>query len=90
MNGNLIYNKEINCILSKQENTFYIIKGNMVFEVNEPCARIYSLCNGKNSVEDIILKLQKNYKKSTIDNGYIGEILEEMTYLGVLKNATDK
>lgn len=46
--------------LVKYEGKFYIFSGEKdIYEVNELGARIYSLCNGLNTEEDICNKLIK-------------------------------
>ncbi|ABX75564.1 PqqD family protein [Lactococcus lactis] len=67
--------------LVKFQGKFMITDTKIVFEVNEIGARIYDLCNGKNSVEDIANKLSNKYKIGYDEalkdiNDYLSELEE--------------
>ena len=58
------YRKALGATLHRHEDGFVIIKQNMVFQVNETAARIFELCNGKDSETDIIRKVSGFYHSS--------------------------
>ncbi|KEY62736.1 PqqD family protein [Lactococcus lactis] len=67
--------------LVKFQGKFMITDTKIVFEVNEIGARIFDLCNGKNSVEDIAKKLSNKYKIEYDEalrdiNDYLSELEE--------------
>lgn len=58
------YKKVLGTSLVKYNNKFYIITNNRkVFNVNEVGARIFDLCNGINTKEDISKMIKKIYDK---------------------------
>ncbi|HFI0082012.1 TPA: PqqD family protein [Streptococcus suis] len=56
-----MYSKSLKTYLAKVEEKFIITDTIDVYEVNEVGARIFDLCNGKNTVEDIAIVLAKKY-----------------------------
>lgn len=56
-----MYKRNLSKNLLKIEDKYVITDGYQVFEVNEVGARIFDLCNGKNSTEQISEKLSKFY-----------------------------
>lgn len=67
--------------LLKVEGKFVISDGYKVFEINEIGARIFDLCNGKNSIDDISKKISSFYKKEYEDvrvdvSQYVNLLLE--------------
>lgn len=56
-----MYSKSLNAYLAKVDGKFIITDTIDVYEVNEVGARIFDLCNGKNTVEDIAIVLAKKY-----------------------------
>ena len=57
-----MYNKDKHTLLRKYENKFYLVAPRAtVYECNEIVARIYDLCNGLNSMEDMVDKLLEIY-----------------------------
>lgn len=80
------YKKTMGSILSKHENSFYILRDRELFNVNEVGARIFDLCNGANTNIDITGKLSGYY---TISNEEIlaetNQYLEDLAELGLIK-----
>lgn len=56
-----MYSKSLKAYLAKVDGKFIITDTIDVYEVNEVGARIFDLCNGKNTVEDIAIVLAKKY-----------------------------
>lgn len=56
-----MYSKSLKSYLAKVDGKFIITDTIQVYEVNEVGARIFDLCNGKNTVEDIAIVLAKKY-----------------------------
>ena len=56
-----MYSKSLKAYLAKVDGKFIITDTIDVYEVNEVGARIFDLCNGKNTVEDIAIVLAKIY-----------------------------
>lgn len=56
-----MYKKKLNAYLVKFDDKFMITDTKIVFEVNETGARIFDLCNGKNTVEDMAKKISSKY-----------------------------
>lgn len=75
-----MYRRAVNTHLVKQGEKFFLTDTHLLFEVNEIGARIYDLCNGNNSVDDIAHKIAKKYDvdvnevKSDV-NEYIANLL---------------
>ncbi len=61
LKGEDMLKKAINAHLVKVDDKYIITDSKIVFEVNELGARIFDLCNGKNTIEDIASKLSKKY-----------------------------
>ncbi|AXY26293.1 hypothetical protein CL176_09960 [Suicoccus acidiformans] len=61
-----MYSKSLKTYLAKVEEKFIITDTIDVYEVNEVGARIFDLCNGKNTVEDIAIVLAKTKYKFLI------------------------
>lgn len=56
-----MYSKSLKAYLAKVDGKFIITDTIDAYEVNEVGARIFDLCNGKNTVEDIAIVLAKKY-----------------------------
>ena len=56
-----MYSKRLKAYLAKVDGKFIITDTIDVYEVNEVGARIFDLCNGKNTSEDIAIVLAKKY-----------------------------
>lgn len=56
-----MYSKSLKAYLAKVDGKFIITDTIDVYEVNEVGARIFDLCNGKNTLEDIAIVLAKKY-----------------------------
>jgi radical SAM protein with 4Fe4S-binding SPASM domain len=68
-------------------STLYIAKNNRIHPeyINESAAAIFSLCNGENSVQDIILKLAEKYHESmTTVQEFVDSFLKESEEMGVI------
>ncbi|MGL5684844.1 MAG: PqqD family protein [Vagococcus fluvialis] len=59
-----MYRKSLNSQMIKIENKFIITDLHTFYEVNETGARIYDLCNGKNSNEDIASLLANKFNEN--------------------------
>jgi hypothetical protein len=57
-----MFRKGENFILIKEKGEFYISSANRHFQVNVVGARIFDLCNGRNTMDDIVNKLASIYK----------------------------
>lgn len=76
----MIYKKALGITFSKFEHDFVIVKRNEIFRVNEVAARIFDLCDGINTENEIIEKLSRYYNvlKADIEmdiNKFIEELL---------------
>lgn len=73
------YKKDISTVLNKIDNKFVLIKGLEYYELNEEGARIFGLCNGDNSHEDIANILSTHYDMDRMElEQYVAEFLEEL------------
>ncbi|MGL5378392.1 PqqD family protein [Clostridium sp.] len=75
-----IYKKNIGYTLIKEDNDYFIVKSNDVFRANEIGARIFALCDGKNTINNIIEKLHQIYD---IDNSILLNDIEEFIYIAL-------
>ncbi|MGT2751194.1 PqqD family protein [Streptococcus orisasini] len=57
-----MYSRNLKAYLAKIDGKFIITDTINVYEVNEVGARIFDLCNGKNTLEDIAFILAKKYE----------------------------
>lgn len=74
-----MYIKQNGAILTKDQGKFYILIDGSAYEVNEVGARIFDLCNGRNSKKDISEALLKIFDVEKEDlNKDIDEYLEIM------------
>lgn len=82
------YKKTLGTILAKNEGKFYIIRGRELFNVNEVGARIFELCNGIDTSDDMVDKLSKFYEtdKSKV-NSEINSFLFDLVDLELIKES---
>jgi hypothetical protein len=57
----MVYKKTLDSMLVVHEGKFVIGKERRFFYVNETAARIYELCNGKNTIDDIVNIISKKF-----------------------------
>lgn len=60
------FKKNLNFMITKIDEKYILSDGQQVFEINEIGARIYDLCNGKNTIDDISRKLSDFYNEDFI------------------------
>lgn len=78
--------KNLEALLIKYDGTFYICKGRRVFKVNEVGARIFDLCNGKSTNEEIAEKIANKFKISYEQaHKDICKYIDELIKLGIIK-----
>jgi len=84
-----VYKKEMGTSLARTNDEFYIVKYNDVYQINETSARIFELCNGKTSVDEIISKLFAFYELSSNEFAEfevdITTFLNELVNLGLIR-----
>lgn len=77
-----MYAKQPGAFLSKQDGEFYIILNLSIFSVNEVGARIFDLCDGQNTLNNISDKLLSIFdiKKDELNKDieeYIGLLMDK-------------
>lgn len=55
------YKKKIDLIVTNIEGKIYLGYEYDIYEINEISARILALCNGKNTINDIVDKISNKY-----------------------------
>ena len=70
----MIYRKSKGSSLLKKENIFYLVRNNDVYQINETCARIFDLCDGRRTKKCINSTLMKFYNETAIETD-IEEVL---------------
>ena len=82
----MYYKKEMDTMLSKIEDKYVIGKERRLFNVNETAARVYELCNGKRTEEEIVSKIAGFYHVEEAEiTDDIKECLEEFCKLELVK-----
>lgn len=72
--------------LIKIDNRFFITAEYIHFEVNETGARIFSLCNGKNTKEEIAKKLSKKFNSDFSDVlNQVEDFIKELFKMNIIK-----
>lgn len=56
-----MYAKQSGATLAKDDGKFYVVFNRSIYEVNEVGARIFDLCNGKNSILEMSNKLSSMF-----------------------------
>ncbi len=79
--------KNENFTLIKLKGIFYIASEYKFYEVNETAARIYNLCNGNNTVNDIATKMSKKFDLNYSETlNEVIEFTDSLLSFEVLKN----
>lgn len=83
----MTYKKTIDTIITKSEGKYFICSGgNRFFCVNEIGARIFDLCNGKNTESDICIILSNRFNISVEEIEHdITEYLVKLEKLKILQ-----
>jgi len=69
----------------KYDDEFYIVVGEEPYEVNETSARIFDLCNGRDSLDDMCRKMLTifDYEEASM-RGDIVTLLDELKSIGAI------
>lgn len=75
----MLYKKALDTMLFVQEGDYFVGKESRLYKVNEVGARIYNLCNGKESLDSIIKKIA--HKFNVTENGIYSDVEQYLKYL---------
>lgn len=81
-----MYKKKRRAILTKKENKFYIVHLNKAYDTNEIGARVFDLCNGRNTKQECIEKIAKLFSVSEKEiESDIDQFLEQLINLELIE-----